>query len=331
LAAADFTWHDGERTIRFGRGALADAPALLGAGYVLLTTARAQPQAPVVMERAAEVHHVGPGAVDELADALLDAIAGTGSPTVVALGGGRVIDTAKAVGAATGRAVAAIPTTLSAAEMTRGGMHARRTPPGTPHRRPAVVINDPALCASQPPAGLAASAANSLGHAVDGSVTTEASPVPTLAGHEAIRLTAAAYAHPDDPGRDTLALAALLSGYTIDASGYGLHHVASQTLRRVGGIGHGPANAAMLPHTAAALRARFPEALAAQDVAAGRPVEDLASLLAQRAGATSLGALGVPEDRLEACAVAAARRPELALTPPPADLDELRALYRAAW
>ena len=37
----DFTWRDGERIVRFGRGALAEAPDLLGDGYVLLTTPRA--------------------------------------------------------------------------------------------------------------------------------------------------------------------------------------------------------------------------------------------------------------------------------------------------
>src|SRR5688500_7862892 len=35
-----FTWKDGERTIHFGRGRLADAPELLGDDYTLLTTAR---------------------------------------------------------------------------------------------------------------------------------------------------------------------------------------------------------------------------------------------------------------------------------------------------
>ncbi len=38
--ADDFTWRDGDRTIRFGRGALDDAPGLLGEGYLLLTTER---------------------------------------------------------------------------------------------------------------------------------------------------------------------------------------------------------------------------------------------------------------------------------------------------
>ena len=40
--AHDFTWRDGERIVRFGRGALAQAPELLGDSYVLLTTARAR-------------------------------------------------------------------------------------------------------------------------------------------------------------------------------------------------------------------------------------------------------------------------------------------------
>ena len=42
----DFTWQDGERTIRFGRGVIADAPELLGDTYVLLTTERAAGRGP---------------------------------------------------------------------------------------------------------------------------------------------------------------------------------------------------------------------------------------------------------------------------------------------
>ena len=42
----DFRWQDGERLIRFGRGSLADAPDLLGDGYVLLTTERRSPRRP---------------------------------------------------------------------------------------------------------------------------------------------------------------------------------------------------------------------------------------------------------------------------------------------
>jgi alcohol dehydrogenase class IV len=328
-----FTWQDGERTIRFGRGALADAPGMLGRDYTLLTTQRAAAAAPAVVAGARAVHHVGPGLVDVLAGELLGSVQGE---LIVALGGGRVIDTAKAlVAAGCGARASAIPTTLSAAEMTRVHRHAAGVDASTPRVRAAIVINDPALCASQPDGELAASAANALGHAVEGSVTTMASPVPSLAAREAARLIHTAFgddaADIGEAGRDALALGALLSGYAIDASWYGLHHVLSQTLVRLGGAAHGGANAALLPHTIGALRSRRREELAAIDAVAGGDVAALARRLASRAGAARIRDLGVPEERLEACADAAATRPELALTPPAATRDELRGLYGAAW
>jgi alcohol dehydrogenase class IV len=319
-----FTWHDGERTIHFGRGRIAEAVELLPEGFVLLTTPRGREAVPALVEAAAEVHDVGPGLVDELSAELLPRIGGDG--LVVAVGGGRVIDTAKAIGGATGRAAGAIPTTLSAAEMTK----VHRTPTGVEGAqriRPAFVLNDPALCASQPPADLAASAANSLAHAVEGQCTTMASPVPSLAGREAARLIDVAYGGEiEDVHRDQLALAALLSGYAIDAAWYGLHHVLSQTLVRVGGASHGPANAAMLPHTIGALERRRPG-----HVDPDGTLRDLAQRLAQHAGADGIRRIGVERERLDDCARAAAQRAELTFTPPAADEAELLALYEAAW
>jgi alcohol dehydrogenase class IV len=241
--------------------------------------------------------------------------------SLVALGGGRVIDTAKALGAATGRAVAAIPTTLSAAEMTWLHRQVKGIDPPPAFVRPRVVVNDPALSASQPGPELAASAGNSLGHAIEAPLTTLASPVPTLAAREAARLIGAAYSGAGEPDRDALALASLLSGYAIDAAWYGLHHVMSQTLVRVGGVGHGQANSGLLPHTMRALASRGLELVA--DVA-------LAERLAELAGTTHLAAFGVDDAVLDRCADAAAQRPELANTPPAAQRDELRAIYAAA-
>lgn len=324
-----FTWQDGERTIRFGRGAAAGARDLLGDGYVLLTTPRVQASGPVVVEDAAEILHVAAGLVDDLAGELLEAgVPGEGM--LVALGGGRVIDTAKALGAVLGRPVAAIPTTLSAAEMTAIHRLPAAAAPGTTMIRPRVVVNDPDLCASQPPAELAASAANSLSHAIEGPVTPRASPVPSLAAEEARRLIDTAYLVEDEPvtqvGREQLALAALLAGYTIDSTGYGLHHVLSQTLVREAGAGHGPANAAMLPHSSAALERRNPG-----HVDPDGTLSALAAKLARLAGAARLRDIGVERDALASCAAAAARRPQLALTPPAAGEAELLALYETAW
>jgi alcohol dehydrogenase class IV len=319
----DFTWRDGDRIIRFGRGAIAEAGELLGDDYVLLTTPRAAEQAPAIAADARAVHHVPTGRVDEVAGDLLETVDGG---LLVALGGGRVVDVVKALAAARGTQAAAIPTTLSAAEMTRGHRHARGVDPATPRVRPRIVLNDPALSASQPDHDLAASAANALGHAVEGPLTPKASPVPVLAAREAAALLAR------DDDRDALALGALLSGYVIDSTGYGLHHVLSQTLARHAGVWHGRANAAMLPHTIVALRERDPEALAALDDAAGVAMESLARRLAQRADAQQLRELDVTEDDLETCVREAfARQSDLAGTPPAASEPEIRALYEAAW
>jgi alcohol dehydrogenase class IV len=310
--------------------------------------------APALAERAGAVHEVAPGRVDELAGELLDVV--DPGELIVALGGGRVIDTAKALAAARPPGarprVAAIPTTLSAAEMTVVHRRAAGADTSLPGARPAIVVNDPALSASQPLPELAASAANALAHAAEGPATVRASPVPGLAGREAARLIGVAYTgaragdhdadsralaafrsfHEGDapvpggaaePDRDTLALAALLSGYTIDSAGYGLHHVLSQTLARLAGVGHGPSNAVMLPHTLGALEQRG--ARGAADLVA------LATDLAHRAHASRLRDLGVDDATLDTCAAAAAERAELEHTPPRAGRDELRALYAAAY
>jgi alcohol dehydrogenase class IV len=110
-----FRWQDGERLIRFepdaGRHAWKDA--------ALLTTQRALAEIPAeVRDAAIAVHHVPAGGVPEAAAALAGQVRGE---RLVAWGGGRVIDTAKAIAQAAGGQVCAVPTTLSGAEMTRGG------------------------------------------------------------------------------------------------------------------------------------------------------------------------------------------------------------------
>ena len=117
----DFTWRDGERLIRFAHGAVGEAPRLLAQNgyhdYVLLTTDRARESVPDLVVRATTVVDVPPGRVDEISATLLKELdADFGS--LVAVGGGRVIDTTKAIAGAMGGHCAAIPTTLSGAELT---------------------------------------------------------------------------------------------------------------------------------------------------------------------------------------------------------------------
>ena len=132
----------------------------------------------------------------------------------------------------------------------------------------------------------------------------------------------------------------------IDSTGLGLHHVLAQSLVRAAGAGHGPANAAVLPHTIGALAPRTPPAIAALDAAthgeqlAATEAHDtppvaaglvaVARHIGALAGATSLRAIGVDPADLGKAADAAAARPQLANTPPPPPRDEILALYEAA-
>ena len=73
-------WRDGERRIRFGRGALDEAPRLLGEEgfepYVLLTTERAAAAASDVVAGAAEVLHVPSGPVPDASAAVRSRVEG---------------------------------------------------------------------------------------------------------------------------------------------------------------------------------------------------------------------------------------------------------------
>jgi alcohol dehydrogenase class IV len=316
-----FTWHDGERVIRFGRGTAGEALALAGGGgFALLTTERASSAIPELAEAAAEVHLVPGGLVDELAGELLARVA---AEHVVALGGGRVVDVAKAVVAARragGEPYArtmAIPTTLSGAEMTVVHRTARGAPAETVNVRPAIVLNDPEISASQPEAGLAASALNALAHAVEGARTTRSHPVARLIAGEAERLLDRGFAAHGGLERDAVALGSLLAGAVIDSTGYGIHHVMAQTLARVGGAAHGHANAVLLPHTIRRLGAH--------------EATGTARRILERTGLRGIRDVGVPRERLPDCAEAAADRAQLDLTPPRAGRAELLEIYQRAW
>jgi alcohol dehydrogenase class IV len=343
--AEDFTWRDGERTIRFGTGVAVDGGDLLGQGgfegFALLTTERAAAEAPDLAGRAPWTVLVPAGRVDEISAELLERTSwGRGSggqgdpPPLVALGGGRVIDTAKALAGATGVRCAAIPTTLSGAEMTP--FH--RLPAGVDGARmvrPALVIADPDLMASAPPTRLAASAMNALAHAMEALYTPFRSPVTDLAALRAAALLAGGITR-EPPGRGDLALGAVLAGSASGSTGIAFHHALCQTVVRTAGSPHAETNAVVLPHSARLMAGRAPgpmsELAGALGDGAGDPeaaAGDIARIAA-RCGHTRLATLGVTEEHLPAAAAAAASHPALALTPDPPGEAELLELLRAA-
>jgi maleylacetate reductase len=278
------------------------------------------------------VHEVGQGQVPELAARLLET---AGARPLVAFGGGRVIDTAKAVAAISGAKVAALPTTLSGAEMT--GIH--RLPAGAEARvaalvRPALVIADPAAMTDAPEPALRASAMNALAHGADSLYTPFANPLSEMAALRGAELVAAALdlgRAERDPG--PLALGSLLCGYAIDSGMFGLHHVVCQSLARICGSPHAATNAAILPRALSLLVERAPERFVDLATALATDLEDIEARVLQLGGdPPGLAAAGADGSKLDEALEAMSTRPELAFVPgPPLGRDELAELVARAW
>lgn len=334
MAADGFTWRDGERTIVFKEEALADVvESLRWHGwdrYELLTTQRALQDAPLQLPgHAAAVHEVQLGAVNEISADLLKEV---DSPALVALGGGRVIDTAKAIAAVRGGRVTALPTTLSGAEMT--AIHKLPDGHAAPHLvRPQLVFADPLAMTGLPESQLRASALNSLAHGADCLYTPLANPVAELAALRGAKLIASALdGELDEDGRVDLALGSILCAYAIDSAKFSLHHVICQSLVRVMRIPHAETNAAILPRSLEALVPRagwqmtaLARALGTKRAALADRVENLGG------GPRRLSDLGADRSKLELSLDAILGRDELQMTPDPPDRDELRALIESAW
>ena len=289
-----FTWRDGDRTIVYGEDAVS---ALRRLGWdsdtTLLTTPRADPGImPPLM--------VGEGQVPDLAARLLPE---AGGGRLLAWGGGRVIDVAKAIASVTGARVGAVPTTLSGAEMTSLHRKVEGREWG-PSVRPALVVADPALMCSLPETALRASALNALAHGVEALYGPRANPVATIVALRGAQLIA----------EGDRALGALLCAYAVDSAGYAVHHVLSQTTVRVAGTGHAQTNAAVLPATITVMLERAPEAMADLATALGVGAGDLAARVDELGGHVRIE-IDMPVR--EAVADAALRRPELADTPGP--------------
>lgn len=333
-ALDDFNWRDGERTILFGDDGLADAAATLSergwSGAALLTTERALEQSPTgLAEGASAVHVVPPGHVNEVSAALFDDV---GQAEIVAYGGGRVVDAAKAIAAVREGRVAALPTTLSGAEMT--AIH--RLPDGhdAPRKlRPELVIASPVAMTGLPERDLRASAMNALAHGADSLYTPEANPAARLTALEGARLIASALDGPLDPhGKRELALGSLLSAHALDSAHFSLHHVMCQSLVRTLRIAHAGTNAAILPRAMEALVDRAPRAVGDLAVALGTDETEIGARIERLSGGRrGLGELGAEAGDIDSALDAMLARPELGETPDPPERDELRRIVESAW
>jgi len=333
--SANFVWRDAGRVVVCRLGGLEAAPPLLREhgfeSFELLSTRRALLGAPELEAAATAVHGVPDQQVPEAAAALLDRAR---AERLVALGGGRTVDTAKAIASVTGARVAAIPTTLSGAEMT--GIH--RLPKGAEGRVRALVraeltIADPALMCSLPEKRLRASAVHALAHGADSLHTPLANPMSEMAALRGAELIAMALDQ-ERQERDTALLAhgAILSGYAIDSGSFALHHVVCQTLVRICGTPHAETNATILPRVLAFMAPRVADGFASFAKAIAAPSAGIEARVRELGGEPAgLGELGADRLRLDEALDAMMARPELASTPEAPTREQLRELIENAW
>ncbi len=336
----NFVWRDAGRVVVFRGGGVGDAPQLLAEHglepFELISTARHLGTAQELVAAAAAVHEVPPAVdpatgVTASAAELLDKATGQ---NLVAMGGGRIVDIAKAIASVSGARVVAIPTTMSGAEMT--GIH--RLPAGAENRarglvRPSLVIADPTAMTSAPEPELRASSMNALAHGADSLYTPFANPVSQMTALRGAELIATSLDEPPpERNRDALALGSILSGYAIDSALFALHHVACQTLVRTCGTPHAGTNAAFLPRAMSFMASRAPDGLEPLATALGTDPASIEPRILELGGnPPGLGDLGGDSTKLPEAIDAMLLRPELAFTPEPPTADDLRELVERSW
>jgi alcohol dehydrogenase class IV len=336
----------------FGVGAarrqLAGAVAALGFERLLLIAAA--PEAALAGELAAPLGERVVGSFDEVrphvpvevGTAATAAAREAGADAVLSVGGGSTTGTAKAVALASGLPIVAVPTTYAGSEMTpvwgstEGGV---KTTGRDPAVLPRLVVYDPELTTSLPAAITAASGMNALAHCVEALYAPGRNPVTSLIALEAIgalaRALPGAVAAGDDLGARSEALyGAYLAGSAFAVAGSGLHHKICHALGGAFDLPHAETHSVVLPHVVAFQQPAAPELIdrvaGALGAAPGTAAGALYDLAAGMGVPTSLAAIGMPADGIEAVVdqiVAAVP----ADNPRPVAAADVRAILAAAY
>ncbi|HWQ22547.1 MAG TPA: iron-containing alcohol dehydrogenase [Gaiellaceae bacterium] len=261
--------------------------------------------------------------------------AAEGADGLVGLGGGSAIDTAKAVSAATGLPLVAVPTTYAGAEWTPYfGLRdeARGIKAGGSGARTAAAVYEPELTLALPLGETVGTALNALAHCAEALYAGPHADAVAGARLIARHLPAVVERPRDLAERAGLLRGAMHAGKALGERGLFLAHALAQALGGRYGLPHGALNALCLAPALRFNEPAVPGALAALAEALG--VEDAPAeveRLAALGGFRRLRDLGIPEDDLAAVAAEAAARPGARANPRPVSAQDVEALYRSAW
>jgi alcohol dehydrogenase class IV len=206
-----------------------------------------------------------------------------------------------------------------------------------------LVLIDPLANLEVPAALMCATGMNGLAHCIEGLYSLERSPLAETFALDAMARSARALPAVHGQPRDAAARAALLyaahlSGLVLVNARTCLHHAICHAIGSATGVGHGDANAVMLPHAVAfnAEAAAEPLARAARVLDAGDSAEGLVGALRRLQAAigvpTRLRDIGVPREALGSIAAKTMRERGLYYNPRPVgDEREIQALLDAAY
>ena len=262
----------------------------------------------------------------------------------VAAGGGSTTGLAKAIALTSPLPILAVPTSYAGSEMTPiwGLTQAGRKTTGRDTRvLPKVVLYDPTLTLSLPPAFSATSGINAIAHCVEALYAKDANPVISLLAEEGIRAMAAGLPRiMTDPAnldaRSQALYGAWLAGISLGSVGMALHHKLCHTLGGSFHLPHAETHTVILPHAAAYNESAAPQAMArvakalrlesegAEWAAAG-----LYDLAARLGSPLSLQAIGMHEADLDRAADLATQNPYY--NPGPVTRDGIRVLLQHAF
>ena len=263
----------------------------------------------------------------------------TAADTVVTIGGGSATGFGKAIALEIDVVQIAVPTTYAGSEMTPiwGLTDGDHKMTGNDARvKPDVVIYDPELTLSLPPAIAGPSGMNALAHCVEALYGPGADPVTSVLALEGVRAIAASLPRvcstPDDlDARASTLFGAHLAGVSLASGGTALHHKTCHVLGGMFNLDHGAMNAVVLGHALAYNAPAIPDVM--ERLGAVLDVDDAAGALFDLAVAigapTDLASIGMPADGLDEAARRIVSDASANVRPP--DFDGIRAMLDDAF